>query len=50
MNNLYIRKLTATQARGNQIDIPKTIVTTFFGVSEDVVENGFVYGLRFEVA
>ena len=40
MNNLYIRKLTATQARGNQIDIPKTIVTTFFGVSEDVVENG----------
>ena len=40
MNNLYIRKLTATQASGNQIDIPKTIVTTFFGVSEDVVENG----------
>ena len=40
MNNLYIRKLTATQARGNQIDIPKTIVTTFFGVSEDVVEHG----------
>ena len=39
MNNLYLRKLTATQARGNQIDIPKTIAISFFEVSQDLIDQ-----------
>lgn len=39
MNNLYLRKLTATQARGNQIDIPKTIAISFFEVSQGVIDQ-----------
>lgn len=39
MNNLYLRKLTATQARGNQIDIPKTIAISFFEVSQDLIDK-----------
>lgn len=39
MNNLYLRKLTATQARGNQIDIPKTIAISFFDVSQDLIDQ-----------
>lgn len=39
MNNLYLRKLTATQARGNQIDIPKTIAISFFEISQDLIDK-----------
>lgn len=39
MNNLYLRKITANQAAGNQIDIPKTIAISFFEVSQDVIDG-----------
>ena len=39
MNNLYLRKLTATQAHGNQIDIPKNIAISFFEISQDAIDR-----------
>lgn len=39
MNNLYLSKITANQAIGNQIDIPKTIAISFFDVPQDVIDG-----------
>lgn len=39
MNNLYLSKITANQAIGNQIDIPKTIAMSFFDIPQDVIDN-----------
>lgn len=39
MNNFYICKISAFQARGNQIDIPKTVATSFFGIPLHIIEE-----------
>ena len=39
MNNLYLIKITANQAAGNQIDIQKPIAISFFGVTQDVLDG-----------
>ena len=39
MHNLYLSKITANQAIGNQIDIPKTIAISFFDVPQDVIDG-----------
>lgn len=38
MNNLYVCKVTATQA-SKQIDIPKPIATSFFEMPQEVLEG-----------
>ena len=38
MNNFYICRVSAFQARGNQIDIPKTVATSFFGIPLHIIE------------
>ena len=38
MNNFYICRVSAFQARGNQIDIPKTVATSFFCIPLHIIE------------
>lgn len=40
MNVIYICRVSDFQVRGNQIDIPKKIGTSFFNVSEEDIEAG----------
>ena len=46
MNVLYICKVSAYQASGNQIDIPKKVAIDFFKVPESCIENSSNFNIN----
>ena len=46
MNTIYICKVTAYQARGNQIDISKKVGLNFFNMPLDDIENSTNYSIN----